>query len=78
MPETCYWWSGNDTVKSDTGIDTETADGKLESRDEASLKTAMDSMNTAIEENGSYTCKYAYNAETGILDVVSTSSESGE
>ena len=38
----------------------------------------MDSMNTAIEENGSYTCKYAYNAETGILDVVSTSSESGE
>ncbi len=78
MPETCYWWSGNDTVKSDTGIDTETADGKLESRDEASLKTAMDSMNTAIEENGSYTCKYAYNAETGILDVVSTASESGE
>lgn len=77
-PKSSYWWSGNDTVKSDTGANTEATDGKLDSHDEASLKTAMEAMNTAITDNGSYTCKYEYNAETGILDLVSTASESDE
>ena len=77
MPETCYWWSGNEAVKSDTGAD-EAADGKLDSRDESTLKTAMETMNAAIEDNGSYTCKYTYNAETGMLEVVSTSGDSAE
>ncbi len=77
MPESCYWWSGSETVKSLTGID-EATDGKLDARDAAALTTAMEAMNTAIDDNGSYTCKYTYNAETGTLDVVSTASESGE
>ena len=64
-------------MKRDTGVD-EAADGKLDSRDESTLKTAMEAMNAAIEDNGSYTCKYTYNAETGMLEVVSTSGDSAE
>lgn len=75
MPTNSYWWSTDESiVKHDTGAG-EAADYKLAALNKDSLTAAMETMNAAIDENGSYNYKYVYDETLGRLALQGTSTE---